>query len=186
MDDALVVRGRERFSEPGGDLEHPLDRQPALGDQLVERLPLDKLHGQEVDAVRFLDGVHADDAGVIQRGQRFCLTLKPLEPLRVRGHLGGQHLEGHVPPKLGVVGAVDLAHAALAQLGGDLVVGEGAADHEVLVARGRGILEEGSRSRARRMTAPRPRRLARDADRRPRCGVSWLPSPADVSGLSSH
>ena len=58
MDDALLVRGRERVGQRVGDLEHPLDRQPPLGNGAVERLALDELHRQEVDAVRFLDRVH--------------------------------------------------------------------------------------------------------------------------------
>ena len=59
-------------------------RQPALGDEPVERLALDELHGQEVDAVGFLDRVDGDDAGVVERGERLRLALEALEPLRAR------------------------------------------------------------------------------------------------------
>jgi hypothetical protein len=55
VDDALLVGGGERVGERGRDLEQPLEREPALGDDAVEGLSLDELHGQEVDAVGFLD-----------------------------------------------------------------------------------------------------------------------------------
>ena len=42
-----------------GDLEDALDRQAAFGDQPIERLPLDQLHREEVDAVGFFDRVDA-------------------------------------------------------------------------------------------------------------------------------
>src|SRR5262249_32409434 len=35
-----------------------------------------------------------------------------------------QHLDGHVPIELGIGGAIHGAHPALAELGGDLVVGD--------------------------------------------------------------
>jgi len=95
---------------------------------MVEGLTLDELHGQEVDAVRLLDGVDGDDPGVVEGGQRLRLPPEALDPLRARGHLGGQHLKGHVAPEPGFGGAVHLAHPARADRGGDAVVGEGPAD----------------------------------------------------------
>ena len=117
-----------------GDLEDPLDRQPALGNERVERLALDQLHREEVDAVRFLDRVDGDDARVIEGGERLGLAPEALQPLRARGHRGGQHLERHVAPELRVGGAVHLAHSARADGGGDAVVGEGAADHQAFLS----------------------------------------------------
>ena len=98
--------------------------EPALGDHAVEGLALDELHGEEVDAVRLLDRVDGDDAGVVEGGEGLGLALEALEPLRVGGHLGRQHLEGHVAPELRVGRAVHLAHPAGADRGGDAVVGE--------------------------------------------------------------
>jgi hypothetical protein len=65
---------------------------------------------------------------VVESGDRAGLALEALEPLRARRHLGRQHLEGHVAAELGVGGAVDLAHPADADRGGDAVMGEAAAD----------------------------------------------------------
>ena len=59
-----------------------VDRHPAFGDEPVERLALDELHGQEVDAVGLFDGVDRDDAGVVERGEGLGFALEALEPLR--------------------------------------------------------------------------------------------------------
>ena len=61
------------------------------------------------------------------------------EAVGVLRELGGEHLEGHVPPELRVGGAVDLAHAAGADRGRDPVVGERLADHEAGPAEPRAI-----------------------------------------------
>jgi hypothetical protein len=41
----------------------------------------------------------------------------------------GEHLDRHVTFQLGVAGAIDLAHAAFAELGGDLAAADTGADH---------------------------------------------------------
>ena len=104
--------GSERIGERRGNLDDPLHREPPFRDDPIERLPFDELHRQEMDAVRFLDGVHGDDAGMVKSGERLRLAAEALEPVRARGHLGRQHLERNVAPELGVGGAVHLAHAA--------------------------------------------------------------------------
>ena len=71
-----------------------------------------------------------DDARVIEGGEGLRLAPEALQPLRARGHLGRQHLERHVAPELRVGGAVDLAHPAGADRGGDPVVRERLADHD--------------------------------------------------------
>ena len=129
MDDALVVRGGQSVGEAGGDVEESLERHAAFGYRPVERLAFDELHREEVDAVRLLDRVHAHDAGVVEGRESLGLALEALQALRVRGHLGRQHLEGDLAPELRVGGAVDLPHPAGADRGGDAVVRERAADH---------------------------------------------------------
>ena len=128
MDDALLVGGGEGVGERGGDLEDLGSGEPALGDDAVEGLALDELHGEEVDAVRLLDRVDGDDPGVVEGGEGLGLALEALEPLRVGGHLGRQDLEGHLAPELRVGRTVHLAHATGADGGGDAVVGERLAD----------------------------------------------------------
>ena len=130
MDDALLVRRGERVGERGGDLDEPGDRQGTLGDEKVERLALDQLHRQEVDAAGLLDRVDRDDVRVIERGDGAGLALEPLQPLRARGHLGRQHFESDVAAEPRVPRAVDLAHPARADRRDDLVGAEAGAGRQ--------------------------------------------------------
>ena len=69
-----------------GDVEDPLDGQAALGNDAVERLALDELHRQEVDAVGFLDREDRDDARMIEGGEGFRLAPEALEAIGTCGH----------------------------------------------------------------------------------------------------
>ncbi len=55
MNDAFVVSGSEGLGERRGDVEDAVGREPARRNQPVERLAIDQLHREKVDAVRFLD-----------------------------------------------------------------------------------------------------------------------------------
>ena len=44
------VRGGQRVGEGRSDLEEPFDREPAFRQDAIERLPLDELHGEEVNS----------------------------------------------------------------------------------------------------------------------------------------
>ena len=65
---------------------------------------------------------------MLQTGQGPGLALESGDTLRIAAHLGGENLDRHFPVELGVVRAVDLAHATLAELGDDFIVGEGLSD----------------------------------------------------------
>src|ERR1039458_830740 len=86
-------RGRERVAERAGNLDDLLDREPAGGNEAVEWLALDQLHGQEVDAVGFLHRVDGDDVRVVELGEGLRFTAKARQPLRILRHPGGQHLK---------------------------------------------------------------------------------------------
>jgi hypothetical protein len=74
--------------------------------------------------------VDDDDAGVRQRGRAPRLqeeALLEVYALLLAGEArGADDLERHVPAEDGVVGPVDDAHGAPAQLGPDLVASDGA------------------------------------------------------------
>ncbi len=67
------------------------------------------------------------DVRVVQRREDLGFALEASQPLGVVGEQVGQDLERHVAVELGVAGAVDLTHAAGADLGGDGVGTEGGA-----------------------------------------------------------
>jgi len=62
-----------------------------------------------------------DDVGMGQRRDRLRLALEPRAPIRVVRERRRQHLDRHVAPETPVFRAIDLAHPAGADGGGDFV-----------------------------------------------------------------
>ena len=69
------------------------------------------------------------DVRVAQGGEDVGLALEPCEPFRVLGDSFRQYFDRHLTPEPGVLGAVDLSHATLAELGSDLELGKCLTDH---------------------------------------------------------
>ncbi len=67
---------------------------------------------------------------MVQRGQDFGFTFKPGESIRILSKRLGENLQGHLTLELGIGGLIDLAHAAFADEGGDVVVAESGAGLE--------------------------------------------------------
>ena len=65
---------------------------------------------------------------MVQAGENLRLTLEPGQPIRIVGKRFRQDLQRHLTLELRVGRLVDLAHPALADQGGDLVVAEPGAD----------------------------------------------------------
>lgn len=124
MHDAARVGGRERLGERQGQLEQRDQREAAARRERLQRLALDQLHGQEAHAGALLDRVQDDDVRVAERGDRARLALEKRKAFGVVGDRLGQGLDGHVPAQLRVARTPDLSHAARAQRGEHLVVGE--------------------------------------------------------------
>ena len=129
MDDAALVRLLQRRGNLAAQCGDLLLRQPAGGDALRQGLARHVLHDQEVDAVAAVEVVNRGNMRVVQPGQRFRFLPKPSPCCLVAKGAGRQHLEGDVAVEVRVAGAVDLAHAARAKLGGDLIVAQCSSDH---------------------------------------------------------
>ena len=126
--DALLVRGLERLGDPEREAGRLLRLERAALQPGGERLAGRELHHEEALAVALLETVDAGDARVGQRREHARLALEAREPLGVAREARGQQLERDVAAELRVLGAEDLAHAAGAELGRDLVVGDRGAD----------------------------------------------------------
>ena len=126
--DALLVGLRERVRDLRGDPERLVDRDAPAREPLGQVLALHQLEREERHTVRLLEPVDGGDVRVVERGEQPRLAPEAREPRGVLPHLGRQDLERHVAPELRVGGAVDLAHPARADRGGDAVVGEASAD----------------------------------------------------------
>jgi len=129
MDDAFLVGGGHRFGQRYGDLEELLETQAAGWHDVVEPPPFHQLHGEEVEAIGLFHRVDGDDVGMIEGGDGLGLALESLQALLAGGEIRREDFQSNVPPQCGVFGPVDLTHPALAELGGDSVVGKRGADH---------------------------------------------------------
>ena len=65
---------------------------------------------------------------MVQGREDSGFTLEPGQAFRIIGEQIRQDFEGYVPTELRIVGAVDPTHAALADEGGHVVVGDAGAD----------------------------------------------------------
>ena len=74
--------------------------------------------------------VNRADVPRIKGGRVLSVSHKARAGLAVTGQLKRQHLDRHVPVEFRIPRAVDLAHAAFADLGGDVVMAESGADFE--------------------------------------------------------
>ena len=66
---------------------------------------------------------------MVERGQHLGFSLEACQALCVFNEVRRQEFDRDLAAKLHVFGPVDLTHPALAELGSDLEVGEGGADH---------------------------------------------------------
>ena len=86
-------------------------------DHVVERSSVEELHAHVDAAVGELAEVFdRDDVAVADRRRRSRLLAEPLDGLAVRHDLGTQQLDREVLLDVDVIGGVDLAHAAFAEL----------------------------------------------------------------------
>jgi hypothetical protein len=95
-------RPRPRGPLPPDDAEP--DRGAWRGDEVGEGGALDELHDDRERALTLFQPVDVRDVRMVERGER-----------------RGQDLDRDVALELGVARAIDLAHAAFAEQGGDVV-----------------------------------------------------------------
>ena len=67
---------------------------------------------------------------MVQRREYFGFALKPCESVSVECEWSGQNLDGDLPLQLLISGAIDLAHAANADLGSGLIRAEAGASSQ--------------------------------------------------------
>ena len=56
---------RERIGQRAGNIDDLLDGKPAFGNQAIKRQAFHELHCQEVDALRFLDGIYGHNIRMV-------------------------------------------------------------------------------------------------------------------------
>ena len=103
--------------------------QPALGNQIHQRLAADELHHHEFRIAFGNDVVDGDDVGMIQRGSGLRFLNESAPALRFAGVGDRQYLDGDEAFKTQVLGLINLAHSARAQLLEKLIVSDDLAIH---------------------------------------------------------
>ena len=121
MDDSRAVRFVERVGDLDRVVKGLVQRQRAPRQAIGEGFTLEQLHHDEVGTAVVPDVVERTDVRMVQRGDGARFSLKALTQLRVRCHLGGEHLDRNHPVEPRVARAIHLAHPARAEGGNDLV-----------------------------------------------------------------
>ena len=119
--DAFAVRAGERLGERGGVLQCLVERQRSARQPRGERLAVEILHDQVLDAVLLADVVERADVGMVEPRDGAGLALEAQASIRLLRGIGRQHLDGDGAGDARVGRPVDLPHAPPAQEGDDLV-----------------------------------------------------------------
>src|SRR5262249_20149815 len=90
-----------------------------------ERLTFNQLHYQGV----ILNSIDLGDIRVIERSQHLCFAGETGHPLGILREGLRKDFDGDLAMELRVRRTIDFAHPALAELGGDVIVRDGFADH---------------------------------------------------------
>ncbi len=105
------------------------DVERSLGNAVLQRCPVQKLHGNEGLGIVLADFVNGADVGVVQGGSRARLTTETLQGLCILGNTFRQELHGDKAAQFRIFGLVHHSHAAASELAGNFVVGKALADH---------------------------------------------------------
>ncbi len=82
MDDALLVRGFERFGNLLGNRKCFIERNGTACDALREIVTLDEFHDERVNATGPLEPVDGGDVGMIQRREGLGFPLESVRGVR--------------------------------------------------------------------------------------------------------
>ena len=124
MDDSRLMRCLQRLSDLLRNRQRLIQRDRALRDPVGEGRAFDQLQHQRPRPLGFLDAVDRGNVGVVEAGEDLRLPREPGEPVWISCEGVGEDLQRDLAVELGVGGLPDLAHAALPEQGGDVVVAD--------------------------------------------------------------
>ena len=133
VDDPGGVRRLQRVGDLDRERQQQIDLERAPGDAMLQRRPVEELHDEERAAVVLADIVDGADVGVVQRRCGARLAAESLQGLGIVGEVGRQELQRDEALQPRILGFVDDAHAAAAQLLDDAVVRERLTDQWIAV-----------------------------------------------------
>ena len=97
VDDSLCMGRIQGIRDVDADLEQIIRRQWTTRDPVFQRLPIQKLHGDEMPSLIFVNFIDRADVGMIERRSCACLALKTLERCPVAPHFFGKKLQSDRP-----------------------------------------------------------------------------------------
>ncbi len=130
MDDAASVRRAERFANAPSDVRGARDRRSLALQEIRKALPLEPFHHDVRRAVAELAEVEdVDDVLVLDVRRGFGLVEETRDDLRAATQVRQEHLHRDAPPEPRVLGDVDRAHSAFADLAANDVVTDRLSNH---------------------------------------------------------
>ena len=129
MHDALGVGRVQRVGDFFGQFQYLFQGEMFFAEQMLQRLPLQQFHGDEMLAVGFVDFVNRADVRMVERGGGEGFALEAFAGGGIVFHLGRQKFQRDVAAQLEVLGFVHHTHPAAAQLRQNPVVRNSFADH---------------------------------------------------------
>ena len=124
------VRRGERFANAASDVRGARDGQSLALQEIRKALALEPLHHDVRRAVGELAEVeHVDDVLVLDRRRRLRFVEEARHDFRVASQVRQEHLHRDAPPQPRVLGEIDRAHAAFADLAANDVVTDRLSNH---------------------------------------------------------
>jgi hypothetical protein len=131
MDDAMGVRGVQSVGDLNSNLKRVFKQQRLSGDAMLQRLPIEELHGDVGLSFMLSDFVNRADIGMVKSGGCAGFALEPFDRLRVFRQRFGQELQSDEAAELGVFSLVHHTHTAAPEFIDDAIVRDGLADQRV-------------------------------------------------------
>ena len=140
MNDAFRVRRIERIGDFNGQRDGVFDLDGAAIDAVLERLPVEKFHGDERASAIFGNFVDGADVGMIQGRGGASFAAETFEGLRVLGDVVRQEFQRDEAAERNILGFIDNAHPPTAELFDDAEMRDGLANQRVGTGQGADIL----------------------------------------------
>ena len=130
MHHLFLVCFLESFTNLDGEIERLVQLKGTLLDLGAEFGAVHERDGHEGTAFCLSNVVNGCDVGVVKEGSRLSFAKEASLLVLIAKRIRREELEGDTALEARVLGLVDDAHAAFAGHPGNLVVGDGAADHK--------------------------------------------------------
>jgi hypothetical protein len=121
MNDAFLMRRGQAARDLHRDVDRAPRRQRSLRQPVAKRLAIEQLRDDEPQTALVADVIQREDIRMVQGRDGAGLLFEPAQSIAIRCDRCGKNLDGDVAMEAGVTSAIDFAHPAGTDRGGDLV-----------------------------------------------------------------